>query len=379
MSTDLFDTQKHPYEPLCAMRNKLSVLARTVQYNTEGVTNYGEAASVKMFDANILTWLPYDEDEDNELVPPVKFWFDSGCSDETAAIPLGKTSTQEQRSTNTIVEDDHVDDDTQTVDSLTQQTIDDTSFKSLEPIQPNVEKDVGTSSAIPSPQLESLLEKALNSPTLSYSFNFEEYIDKSEISSSVISSQETLSEKTKNRLKDMLPMLVRNIADLVQDVDPMRKIFLAIKDNLTPNLVEALIPISNIDDQAPKVKKAQRNLIDHEALMAKKNSNKQKAKKLAQLIDNLKNSSSKIKPELNQLRVRRVELEKELESVKAIIEHHESNLTQIPNAIKQNKQEILTKVREGKAIRNSHESIHGSAEEDKQQIAEVDTIRLKAL
>jgi len=25
------------------------------------------------FDANILTWLPYDEDEDNELVLPVKF------------------------------------------------------------------------------------------------------------------------------------------------------------------------------------------------------------------------------------------------------------------------------------------------------------------
>ena len=69
-------------------------------------------------------------------------------------------------------------------------------------------------------------------------------------------------------------MLEENIANLVQDADPMRRIFLAIKDNFTPNLVEALIPISNIEDQAPKVKKAQRNLIDHEFLMAKKNSNK---------------------------------------------------------------------------------------------------------
>ena len=68
--------------------------------------------------------------------------------------------------------------------------------------------------------------------------------------------------------------------------------------------------------------------------MAKKNSNKQKAKELAQLIDNLKNSSSKIVPELNWLRVRRAELEKELESLKATIKCHESNLTQIPNAIK---------------------------------------------
>ena len=62
--------------------------------------NYGEAASTitiavdvghlfkkffKGFNANILTWLPYDEDEDNELVLPVKFQFESGCSDEIAA------------------------------------------------------------------------------------------------------------------------------------------------------------------------------------------------------------------------------------------------------------------------------------------------------
>ena len=39
----------------------------------------------KGFDANILTWLSYDADEDNELVLPVKFWFESGCSDKTAA------------------------------------------------------------------------------------------------------------------------------------------------------------------------------------------------------------------------------------------------------------------------------------------------------
>ena len=146
----------------------------------------------------------------------------------------------------------------------------------------------------------------------------------------------------------------------------MRRIFLAIKDNLSSNLAEALIPLSNIEDQAPKMKKAQRNSTDHEAQMAQKNSNKQEAKELAQLIENLKNSSSKIEPELIQLRIRRAELEQELESVKATIDRHESNLTQIPNAIKQKKQEMLTKVKEGKAIHSSLESILGSVEEDKQ-------------
>ena len=54
-------------------------------------------------------------------------------------------------------------------------------------------------------------------------------------------------------------------------------------------------------------------------------------------------------------------------------------MTQIPNAIKQKKQEMLTKIKEGKAIRSSLESIPRSAEEDKQQIIEVDPVRLKAL
>ena len=62
--------------------------------------NYGEAASAitivvdvghlfkkfyKGFDANILTWLPYDKDEDNELVLPIKFRFETGCSNEIVA------------------------------------------------------------------------------------------------------------------------------------------------------------------------------------------------------------------------------------------------------------------------------------------------------
>ena len=68
--------------------------------------------------------------------------------------------------------------------------------------------------------------------------------------------------------------------------------------------------------------------------MAKKNSNRQEAKVLAQLTDNLKNSPLRIELELNQLETRRAELEKELENVKAAIDRHKSNLAQIPNVIK---------------------------------------------
>ena len=65
--------------------------------------------------------------------------------------------------------------------------------------------------------------------------------------------------------------------------------------------------------------------------------------------------------------------------MKAAIDRHKSTLAQIPDAIKQKKQELLAKIREGRAIRSSLENIPGSAEEDKQQITEVDAIWLEVL
>ena len=62
------------------------------------VSSYGEAASAiiidfdvghlfkkfyRGFDAAVLIWLPYNEDD--ELTFPFKFRFESSCSDETAA------------------------------------------------------------------------------------------------------------------------------------------------------------------------------------------------------------------------------------------------------------------------------------------------------
>ena len=97
------------------------------------------------------------------------------------------------------------------------------------------------------------------------------------------------------------------------------------------------------------------------------------------MIDDLKNSSFRTDLELSQLKIKRAELERELEDMKAAIDHHKSTLAQIPDAIKQKKQELLAKVREGRVIRSSLEDIPGSAKEDKQWIAEADAIWLEVL
>ena len=49
-------------------------------------------------------------------------------------------------------------------------------------------------------------------------------------------------------------MLEKDIADLVQDADSIQRVFLAIKDNLSPDIIKVLSPLSIIEDQAPKVK-----------------------------------------------------------------------------------------------------------------------------
>ena len=174
-------------------------------------------------------------------------------------------------------------------------------------------------------------------------------------------------------------MFEKNIADLVQDTDSIQRVFLAIKGNPSPVLSRVLSPLSIIEDQVLKVKKAQRNLSDHESLLVKRSSNRQEAKELTQSIDDLKNSSLRIDLELSQLEIKRAELEKELENMKAAIDRHKSNLAQIPDAIKQKKQELLAKVREGRAICSSLESTLRTAEEYEQKITEANAIRLEVL
>jgi len=65
-----------------------------------------------------------------------------------------------------------------------------------------------------------------------------------------------MPEETKNLLRDVLPIFEKNIANLVQDTDPMHIVFLAIKGNPSPALSRVLSPFSIFEDQVLKVKQA---------------------------------------------------------------------------------------------------------------------------
>ena len=89
----------------------------------------------------------------------------------------------------------------------------------------------------------------------SHSLNFEEYFDEDEIKSSPTSPSEALPEETRKRLRHILPMLEKDVADLIQDIDSMQRVFLAIKGDPSPNLSRVLLHLSSFVDQALKAKK----------------------------------------------------------------------------------------------------------------------------
>ena len=188
-----------------------------------------------------------------------------------------------------------------------------------------------------------------------------------------------MSEETRNRLKDILPIFEKNIADLVQDTESIQKVFLTIKGDPSPALSKVLSYFPIFEDQALKVKTIQRNLSNREALLAKDNSNRQEAKELMRLIDDLKNSSLRTDLELSQLEIRRAELEKELKNMKAAIDHRKYTLAQTPDAIKQKKQELLAKVKGSRAVCSSLENTPGTAKEYEQKIVEAYVVRLEIL
>ena len=105
------------------------------------------------------------------------------------------------------------------------------------------------------PNQDFLYTQALNLPARSYSFDLEEYFDEDEIRSSATFSNDALSEETRNRLRNILPIFEKNIADLVQDTNSMQRVFLAIKGDPFLALSRVLSSLPIFEDQALKVKK----------------------------------------------------------------------------------------------------------------------------
>ena len=111
-----------------------------------------------------------------------------------------------------------------------------------------------------------------------------------------------MSAAVKDQLQLMLPHLEKDIADLVCNATPLYDIFLAIREELSQDLLTVLSPAAFIEGHAPRVIRAKQRLADREAqgnLDIQEEASKQEMRNLKELMDNLKSAPSKIREELN--------------------------------------------------------------------------------
>ena len=92
-------------------------------------------------------------------------------------------------------------------------------------------------------------------------------MNESEVSSAPKPQQEevTLSNEVKDRLSHMLPHLQKDVANLLQNATPLYDLFLAVRGELSQDLLDVLSPAAFIEGFAPRVIRAKQRLTDREA------------------------------------------------------------------------------------------------------------------
>lgn len=193
----------------------------------------------------------------------------------------------------------------------------------------------------------------------------------------------TLSENAKSQLQALIPLLETDTSVLVQDAGAVRDIFNSIKDELPPQLKEVLKLAAFIECYEPKFSGAQTRLASREAQRNQPTREKQCVQNMLEvkeLIDRLNNSPAKIHQKLATLNAEREQLLIKLKDIEAAIKHEEGNLARIPTTLSEQKRLMSFFKSELQGIKTEKKTpIPGTAEEDKQQIADVDSIRLNAL
>lgn len=214
-------------------------------------------------------------------------------------------------------------------------------------------------------------------------FALEDYTEEEVVSAPGHVDMLSLSENVKNQLQLLIPYLEIDTAILVQDAGAIRNIFNSIKDELPPQLKEILKPVAFIECYEPKFSRAQSRLAAHEAqrdLPIREQQCIQNMLAVKQIIEQLNDSPAKINQKLTILNEEREQLLAKLKIVEASIKHEEDNLARIPTALTDQRKMMSTLKSEFQGIKTEKKTpILGTAEDDNQQIADVDSVRLKAL
>jgi chromosome segregation ATPase len=185
------------------------------------------------------------------------------------------------------------------------------------------------------------------------------------------SSSQALSEENQAKLKKILSLLQKDVQDQVKDADLLREALALINQDLAADIKAFLEPISKLDDHFVAVKQALKNLSSQPALEQEQAANKQSMKDLHTQMQNHKELLTKLQPELELKKVRKVELEAELRTLTVEIEANEKKMAELPESMEKIRKEATATMTAGKQLKTKLSTLSKTQEADQRLLENI--------
>jgi len=190
------------------------------------------------------------------------------------------------------------------------------------------------------------------------------------------------SAQIRTKLEDLSALLHQHTAQLVDDSDPAKVLFKALRGQIPADAEEILFNGAHLESRQLQYQKATQRLADR-ATHAQLSEETMKVMLLAdekhKSIGILKSLGDVLKQKISDLSAKKEALLAELKQVEEALSQAQQEESQLPEAIKTLKQERNIHTRKALQMKKKLQPVEGSADEDMKEIEEADQIRLHAI
>jgi len=184
------------------------------------------------------------------------------------------------------------------------------------------------------------------------------------------------------KLEDLLALLQQDTAQLVDDSDPAKALFNALRGQISADAEEVLFQAAHLESRQLQYQKATQRLADR-ATHAQLSEEVMQVKRLAdekhKSIGILQSSRDELKQKISDLLAKREAPLVELKQVEEALSQAQQEESQLLEMIKTLQQERNIQARKALQMKKKLKPVQGSADEDIREIEEANQIRLRAI
>ena len=184
------------------------------------------------------------------------------------------------------------------------------------------------------------------------------------------------------KLEDLLALLHLDTAQLIDDSDPAKTLFKALRGQISADAEEILFQAAHLESRQLQYQKATQRLADR-ATHAQLSEEVMKVKYLAdekhKSIGILKSSGETLGQKISDLSAKREAILAELKQVEEALFQAQHEENQLPETIKTLEQERNIQARKALQMKKKLKPVEGSADEDIKEIEKANQIRLRAI